>query len=231
MDRRLLILTMLCCLLVSCKNEPKEIPKPILETQDDSVLKIAEPEIETFKAPEGWHELTNDSPWYVTDIKYATTDNFVNEVMYDCGKCFLRTQAVNALNKVATELAKKNLKIKLFDCYRPGPVQQKLWDKVPNASYVTPPWRGSQHNRGVAVDLTIVDLNNQELDMGTEFDYFGEEAHHTYTNHSDEIQQNRTLLKTLMEQYGFASIRTEWWHYSIAELKHLEVSQWEWDCN
>jgi D-alanyl-D-alanine dipeptidase len=231
MNKIRLIIAMMV-ILGACKNEPKEAARQ-MEEQPVSMLKTIEVQDKptSSKAPDGWQELTDDLPGYVTDIKYATTDNFVKEVMYDCGKCFLRNQAAEALDNVAKELTKRNLKIKLFDCYRPGPVQQKLWEKVPDASYVTPPWRGSQHNRGVAVDLTIIDANGKELDMGTAFDYFGEEAHHTYTAHSEEIQQNRTLLKSLMEQYGFASIRTEWWHYSIAELKHLEVSQWEWDCN
>jgi len=220
------------CLLMACKNNTIESQEAVTEKHDNELNVIEKPSVaQTFKTPDGWQELTNDTSDYVTDIRYATTNNFVNEIMYDCGKCFLRNQAADALHNVARQLMKKNLRIKLFDCYRPGPVQQKLWDKVPNASYVTPPWRGSQHNRGVAVDLTIVDANNKQLDMGTEFDFFGEEAHHTYTKHSDEIQENRTLLKTLMEQNGFAPIRTEWWHYSIAELNHLEVSQWEWECD
>ncbi len=229
------VLIIFICLFWSCKqpdtanvNIPKEDIPVKTEIVKEPIAK--EPVKPSFKAPDGWREISSDTPGFVTDIKYATTDNFVSEVMYECGKCFLRNEAANSLFSVAAELKKKNLKIKLLDCYRPAPVQQRLWNKVPNASYVTPPWRGSQHNRGVAVDLTIVDANGEELDMGTSFDFFGEEAHHTYTGHSEEIQQNRTLLKTLMEHFGFASIRTEWWHYSIAQLKHLDVSEWEWEC-
>lgn len=229
-----------CLIMVfaSCKNE-KSVNQSINnppETTEESKEKLKEDTMakeileSRFIAPEGWIELTDQTPGFVTDIRYATENNFVKSVMYDCGKCFLRQEAAEALHLVAAELSKKDLGIKLFDCYRPAPVQQKLWDKVPNASYVTPPWKGSQHNRGVAVDLTIVDVEGNQLDMGTAFDYFGEEAHHTYTGHSSEIHQNRILLKTLMEQYGFASIRTEWWHYSIKKLQSLDVSEWEWEC-
>ena len=117
----------------------------------------------------------------------------------------------------------------MFDCYRPRPIQQKLWDKVPNPSYVTPPSRGSMHNKGAAVDLTIVDTLGQQLDMGTTFDFFGKEAHHTYTAHSDTIQANRNLLKSTMESVGFSSIRTEWWHYSYKK-KSYALSDMLWDC-
>lgn len=219
----------------TCKSDSSNVKHEATETSlnmpdDTDMGHEIKPEIERFLAPEGWVELTDLTPGFVTDIRYATTQNFVESVMYPCGKCFLRERTAEALKKVAAELQKKNLRIKLFDCYRPGPVQQRLWDKVPNASYVTPPWKGSQHNRGAAVDLSIVDENGAQLDMGTAFDYFGEKAHHTYTNHSKEIQDNRTLLKTMMEQFGFSSIRTEWWHYSITDMQSLDTSQWEWDC-
>ena len=233
--------------LISCKNEKatrdqdslvtkvdQDGPSTKTEQQSDPLTPEADPEkqiVESrFNAPDGWVEFTDETPGFVTDIRYATDNNFVKAVMYDCGKCFLREQAANALFLVAAELSRYDLGIKLFDCYRPAPVQQKLWDKVPNASYVTPPWKGSQHNRGVAVDLTIVDEAGNQLDMGTSFDYFGEEAHYTYTGHSARVNQNRMLLKSVMEQYGFASIRTEWWHFSIKELQSLEVSEWEWEC-
>jgi len=220
--------------LLACRSDKSQLQEENKIATDTSETlenkKLVEPAIKRFPAPEGWEEITNETSGFVTDIRYATTQNFVESVMYPCGKCFLRERTADALKKVSAELQKKNLGIKLFDCYRPGPVQQRLWDKVPNASYVTPPWKGSQHNRGAAVDLTIVDQDGQQLDMGTAFDYFGEEAHHTYTKHSSDIQQNRRLLKTVMEHYGFSSIRTEWWHYSIKDMQIFEVSQWEWEC-
>lgn len=232
------ILCVLICF--SCKSETvnqADSPDPSIETaqievaESTQTIDAVKETASRFEAPEGWVEFTDDTPGFVTDIRYATTNNFVEAIMYPCGKCFLRNTTAKALKAVAAELEKKNLGIKLFDCYRPGPVQQRLWDKVPNASYVTPPWKGSQHNRGAAVDLTIVDATGQQLDMGTAFDYFGEEAHHTYTQHSATIQNNRILLKTLMEHFGFSSIRTEWWHYSIKDLQSLDVSQWEWECD
>jgi len=236
---RILIIVM-CALVFSCKSESvqpsdtsqskaKELPVT-LRTDTVSYRKKEPKVINRFLAPEGWREITAADEGFFLDIRYATSNNFVNEVMYDCGKCFLRSEVADQLLQIRDELQKKNLGIKLFDCYRPAPVQEKLWEKVPDASYVTPPWRGSQHNRGAALDLTITTATGEQLDMGTAFDYFGEEAHHTYDRHSAEIQANRTLLKSLMEHYGFSSIRTEWWHYSIASMKGLAVSRWEWTC-
>lgn len=236
----LLIFVCLICCHPACKHDSKNVSAIQTVDEDQKQVDMPTDDLDTkaetkmiesrFEAPEGWIEFTDQTPGFVTDIRYATDNNFVNSIMYDCGKCFLREQAGMALYLVAAELSQYDLGIKLFDCYRPAPVQQKLWDKVPNASYVTPPWKGSQHNRGVAVDLTIVDEAGNQLDMGTRFDYFGEEAHHTYKGHPARVHQNRMLLKSTMEQFGFASIRTEWWHYSIKELQSLEVSDWEWEC-
>ena len=127
-------------------------------------------------------------------------------------------------------LQEKGFGLKLLDCYRPRPIQQKLWDKVPNPSYVTPPKKGSMHNRGRAVDLTLVDAHGQELDMGTPFDYFGPRAHHTHTDLPDAVLQNRQLLKGTMEAYGFRSIRTEWWHYYYAQGGY-PLADWLWECD
>ena len=175
-----------------------------------------------------WKELTT-SMGFSLDLRYATANNFVKEVIYPCGRCFLMPKAADALRKINTQLKAQGLAIKLFDCYRPTPAQQKLWDKVPDRNYVAPPWKGSMHSRGVAVDLTLVSLDGKELDMGTAYDFFGPEAHHDYTNHAAAIVKNRTLLKTAMEAAGFQGIRTEWWHYSLKSVMP-PLSDWQWPC-
>lgn len=228
-------------ILWSCKpnnkqSGPNEKAKTIEvaneEPQPETVNKVKAAAIEKprFQAPEGWLEFTEDMFGFTLDIKYATTDNFVDEVMYNCGKCFLLDEVGTQLQNVRNELKRHGYGIKLFDCYRPAPVQERLWQKVPNASYVTPPKKGSMHNRGAAVDLTLVDKDGVEQDMGTPFDFFGEEAHHTYKKHDKEIQRRRDILKGAMEYHGFKSIRTEWWHYSIPKFLNAEVHRWEWEC-
>jgi len=164
------------------------------------------------------------------DIRYATDNNFVEEQLYDCGRCFLRPAVAKAMLAAHRELQEQGLGLKMYDCYRPCPIQQKLWDKVPNASYVTPPSRGSMHNRGLAIDVTIVDQTGKELEMGTTYDFFGKRAHHTFTDLPETVLANRKMLKELMFKHGFSHIRTEWWHYSYT-LGKYELSDMLWKCD
>lgn len=164
------------------------------------------------------------------DIRYATAQNFTGVRIYDCAECLLRPEAAQALVRVHQGLRAKGYGgLKLFDCYRPRPYQQRLWDKVPNPNYVTPPSKGSMHSRGLAVDLTIVDQHGNELDMGTSYDFFGKEAHSDYLNHSPKVLSNRKLLRNAMEEAGFGGIRTEWWHFSYRKSNY-PLSDYLWEC-
>ena len=168
---------------------------------------------------------------FVYDMKYATPDNFLKAKVYDCAECFLRLKTVNALVEANKKFMKKGYKIKIFDCYRPLDIQKKMWKIVPNPEYVANPAKGSIHNRGGAVDITLVDNNGKELDMGTSFDHFGIEASHNYLKLSEEIKQNRELLKKIMIQKGFNSFDSEWWHYNLKSALKDNVSNVKWDCN
>lgn len=163
------------------------------------------------------------------EIRYATANNFTKAVIYDCPACLLRPEVAEALVQVNQSLHKQGLYLKVFDCYRPGPYQQRLWDKVPNPDYVTPPAKGSMHSRGAAVDLTIVDVAGKELNMGTEFDFFGVEAHTDNLNLPAEVLKNRQILRSAMEAAGFKGIRTEWWHFSY-QKKQFPLSDYVWPC-
>lgn len=163
------------------------------------------------------------------DIRYATENNFTESKIYDCPRCFLRPETAQALIRAQSLLRRQGLSLKLYDCYRPRPYQQRLWDKVPDANYVTPPEKGSMHSRGAAVDLTIVDAEGQELDMGTPYDFFGPEAHYGYSRLSGKVLSNRRLLRRVMEEVGLKGIRTEWWHFSFSG-KSYPLSDWVWNC-
>jgi D-alanyl-D-alanine dipeptidase len=90
-----------------------------------------------------------------------------------------------------------------------------MWELVHDERYVANPANGSGHNRGISVDLTIVDLvSGRELDMGTGFDNFTDSAHHSFASLPASVLRNRRLLKATMEKYGFKALETEWWHYS-----------------
>ena len=167
---------------------------------------------------------------FVYDMKYATTDNFLKAKVYDCEACFLRLKTVTALVEVNKKFMKKGFKIKIFDCYRPLDIQKKMWKIVSNPEYVANPAKGSVHNRGGAVDITLVDATGQELNMGTSFDFFGIEASHNYPNVSMEVKKNRILIRTLMISNGFNSFDSEWWHYNLKSGLNDKISNAKWDC-
>jgi D-alanyl-D-alanine dipeptidase len=157
--------------------------------------------------------LTLDST-FILDMRYATDSNFLKAKVYDCDQCLLRAVVAKALVKVQQSLAGKGYRIKLYDCYRPLDIQKRMWKIMPDDRYVGNPYgNGSVHNKGAAVDLTLVDAQGQELDMGTGFDHFGREAHHAYKNLTPQVLENRKLLKQSMENGGFLPITSEWWHY------------------
>ena len=164
------------------------------------------------------------------DMKYATDDNFLKSKVYDCAECFLRLKTVTALVEANSKFMEKGYKIKIFDCYRPLDIQKKMWKIVSNPKYVADPAKGSIHNRGGAVDITLIDSLGKELDMGTPFDFFGIEASHNYPNVSDNVKQNRILLKTIMTSSGFNSFDSEWWHYNLKTALNDAVSNAKWDC-
>ncbi len=165
------------------------------------------------------------------DLRYATENNFLNAKVYDCAECYLRYKTVKKLIEANEKFLKLGFRIKLFDCYRPLDVQKKMWKIVPNPIYVADPSKGSIHNRGCAVDLTLIDLNGNELDMGTPFDYFGKEAAHSYENNSDVVKNNRKLLREIMESCSFKVFQSEWWHYNLATEPSDKISNFIWKCD
>jgi D-alanyl-D-alanine dipeptidase len=166
---------------------------------------------------------------FILDIKYATTDNFVQTKMYECGECWLRKSVAIALVEAQKSLIEKGYRIKLFDCYRPHSVQWQLWNKVPNPQYVANPEKGSMHNRGAAIDLGLADLNGNELDMGSHYDSFSKVSHHSYTDLSTEVLERRKLLKETMAKYKLKFTTSEWWHYSY-QVEFYSISDYRWNC-
>ncbi|QYS89224.1 D-alanyl-D-alanine dipeptidase [Flavobacterium davisii] len=168
---------------------------------------------------------------FVLDIKYATDDNFFKKKVYDCNACYLRYKTVKQLIKANKEFAQRGYRIKLFDCYRPLSVQKKMWQIVSNPNYVANPERGSIHNRGGAVDLTLIDKQGNDVNMGTAFDHFGKESSHTYTNLPQKVLENRKWLKEIMKKHHFDSLESEWWHYSLEGARQFQLSNFNWQCN
>lgn len=170
-------------------------------------------------------ELKDVIPAILYDLRYATAKNFTGEILYASGEnTFLRKEAALHLKKVQEELNEKGYGLKIFDAYRPYSVTKKMWDLIQDERYVAHPTTGSGHNRGIAVDLTIVHLEtNMELDMGTGYDNFTDTAHHDFIVLPDTVLQNRKMLREIMEKHGFRKFQTEWWHYSWPNDRNYEV--------
>ncbi|MGV0024767.1 M15 family metallopeptidase [Phormidesmis priestleyi] len=164
------------------------------------------------------------SPNIVLDIRYATTNNFTKQKLYRQSKCFLRSSVAEKLSRVQTELEMQGLGLKVYDCYRSLSVQKRMWQLKPDPNYVANPAYGSRHNRGSAVDLTLVDRTGKELAMPTRFDEFSDRAHRNYNNLSHTIKTNRATLERIMEKYGFVGLQTEWWHFDAKEWRQFPVT-------
>ncbi len=161
-------------------------------------------------------EVTQLDPTIRTEIAYATTDNFCKEQLYPVARCFLRRAVAEAVVAAHKSLASRGLGLKLWDGYRPHSVQYRMWEKSPLPGYVGDPRLGSKHNRGAAVDLTLVDLQTGvEVAMPTPFDEFSPRAGATYTQLPPTALENRAILQEAMLKQGFMTIPTEWWHFDF----------------
>ncbi len=205
--------------LVSCKST-------YLDSKKSKVLLDITKEVDS----NAYVNLKNYSNDFVFDMKYATDDNFLKEKVYPCAECFLRVKTVKSLLEANKTFLQQGFRIKLYDCYRPKAIQKKMFQLVPNANFVANPKKGSIHNRGGAVDISLVDSLGVEVNMGTKFDFFGEEASHNYQNLSDEILANRKFLKEIMLQNNFKIFESEWWHYNLNGSNNDEVSNRKWRC-
>jgi D-alanyl-D-alanine dipeptidase len=171
-------------------------------------------------------ELKNLCPTLRYELRYAGKNNFVGKNMYPIRTrtTYLRQAPATALCRVQEELLKRSTGLKIWDAYRPYAVTVAFWEMIGDERYVANPAKGSGHNRGVAVDLTLVDLNTgKELPMGTGFDHFSDTAHHSFKNLPENILDNRQLLRGLMEKHGFKAYEEEWWHYSWPDPAKYDV--------
>lgn len=168
--------------------------------------------------------LENLSTEFAYEIRYATANNFIGETLYDCPQCLLRPEVADALLQANQYFCELGYRIKIYDCYRPLDVQKKMWSIMPRPGYVGNPYgNGSIHNRGAAVDLTLETLEGCYVEMGSDYDYFGKEAHIDYYNFVPDILENRKLLFEGMRKFGFSPIRTEWWHFNYKRNRSYKI--------
>lgn len=197
------------------------------------------PELEMTLRGQGLVNVEEVIPGIKVELKYSTTDNFFKQDVYgDLTKAFLQPEVAERLKK-AQEMLQTDYPgytLLVYDGVRPSSVQQILWDNLDKPDslkplYVADPKKGSLHNFGVAVDLTIFDTKSDStLDMGTSYDYFG------YPAYPDREKQmlsegkltraqvaNRDILRKVMTANGFSGIGSEWWHFNA--FSRLEAGE------
>ena len=181
-----------------------------------TALVHSQPPQESGKRKADLVELTKLDKSIKLDIRYATSNNFVGKAVYPEARAFLQRPAAKAVVHVNKELRKEGLGLVIFDGYRPWSITKLFWEVVPEDKriFVADPTKGSKHNRGCAVDLSIYDLKTgKEIPMPSGFDEFTERASPDYNGGTDEERRNRDKLRHLMEAAGFTVNPNEWWHF------------------
>ncbi|HSQ76976.1 MAG TPA: M15 family metallopeptidase [Bacteroidota bacterium] len=160
------------------------------------------------------------------DVKYATHDNFMGRPMYAQARVFLQRPAAEAVVRAHCSLAAKGFGLLVFDGYRPWAVTKKFWDETPpvQRKFVGNPRKGSKHNRGCAVDLTLFDLTTgQEVSMPSRYDDFSDKASSSYQGGTPEQRTRRALLRAVMEREGFRVEPSEWWHFDYKDWRNYPL--------
>ena len=177
-------------------------------------------------SPDDLVELTRLDSTLRLDIRYATPRNFMKRPMYTQARAFLQRPAAEALVRVHTTLTRKGFGLLVFDGYRPWSVTKKFWDETPVSShkFVADPAKGSRHNRGCAVDLSLFDLAaGKEVDMPSPYDSFSASAAADFAGGSARQRRMRDILKAAMEAEGFRVNPDEWWHFDYREWRNYRI--------
>ena len=220
----------LLTLFAACKEPAPLTTSPIPTPEQPPLVDPSPPPISILEQrliDSGLVDIATYIPGIHVDLKYSTTDNFIHADVYgDLERCYLRPEAAEKLKRAQAILQAQypDWSLLVYDGARPHEVQTLMWERldVPfKHNYLAPPWEGSVHNYGCAVDLTIIDETGKTLDMGTPFDYFGKEAQPQLESAmlaQGKLTQaqidNRKLLRIIMKQAGFYDIHTEWWHFN-----------------
>ncbi|MBL7871089.1 MAG: M15 family metallopeptidase [Cyclobacteriaceae bacterium] len=163
-------------------------------------------------------------PGIALEIGYATTNNFTGTKIYSLPRAYARKPVAEALKKIQTELKKQGLALKIFDGYRPYSATVMFYETYHDTTYVASPYKGSRHNRGCALDLTLIDLKTgKEIQMPTEWDSFKKEAWPTTPVADPVIRKNRKTLIDVMEKHGFKVNASEWWHFDFVGWQKFSV--------
>ncbi len=210
---------------LACDNQADIRNERMATFKKDTIIKK-----EIVQEKTGWTNLATEDSTFIISMPYATKDNFLKEKIYPCAKCLLRTDAAKALLSAQKMAQKKGFTIIIYDCYRPLPLQQKMFDIKPDTKFVADPKRGSKHNKGVAVDISLADKNGIPLEMGTAFDSFSKLAHYNTNDISEAARANRILLREIMLANEFTPYDSEWWHFNYKNTNYPN-EDFVWDCD
>ncbi|HEY2951398.1 MAG TPA: M15 family metallopeptidase [Verrucomicrobiae bacterium] len=173
-------------------------------------------------------ELVRLDPTLRLDIRYATTNNFLHRPVYAQARAFLQRPAAEALVRAQRALNAKGYGVVVFDGYRPWSVTKLFWDSASaeerRIEFVANPRKGSRHNRGCAVDLSLLDLKTgAEVQMPSGYDEFSERAFPNYAGGTAESRALRELLRAVMEAEGFTVYPAEWWHFDYKDWRQYRI--------
>jgi D-alanyl-D-alanine dipeptidase len=198
-----------------------------------SILKSRQPSTKNKRELLRYHgliDIKKVAPEVIVDIPYATENNFAQAVLYNQNKCLLRKKTAGKVLNAYQKASRHGFSLKIKDGYRPFHVQEKLYEIIQNPNYVAKPERdgerlirGSKHSRGASVDVVLIDKNEIELEMPSDFDDFSEKAHISYTGSSEIARANMLLLQKIMNESGFKSWPFEWWHFDDEDWDDYEM--------
>lgn len=171
----------------------------------------------------GLTDIRSIAPDILMDMRYATPNNFLKQIVYSKARCLLRDPVARSIQRAQEELKTQGYGLKLYDCYRPLSVQKAMWKIFPDGRYVANPATGSRHNRGAAVDVTLVDDQGRDLEMPSEFDDFSDRAHRNSSAMTDAARKHVQILTTALEAQGLTTIDSEWWHYDGPNWRHYGI--------
>ena len=212
MKTHALLLFLACLSFSSCAQKNAQNPYGLNVVNDYKVYKAT-----VTKNPNlALVDIKKAIPSVVLDIRYATKNNFMGQVMYQQASAFARKPVVEKLKLIQAELKKKGYGLKIFDAYRPYAVTISFYEKASDKNFVANPAKGSKHNRGCAVDLSIIDLKTgKDVPMPTPYDSFEAAAAPHFADLPPNIIKNRDFLIRTMESNGFKVIYNEWWHFDF----------------
>lgn len=177
------------------------------------------------KKPTDMVEVQSVCPAIQVELRYGTAKNGVGRAVYPRGaRCLLRRGVAERLCRVQERLAEQGFGLKVWDGYRPLSAQRALWEICPDKRFVAPPSQGSKHNRGAAIDLTLVDSKGKEVAMPCDFDTFSVKAHPDYQGGTAEQRRHRDILKKAMTVEGFLPTKYEWWHFNDPDWKNYRLT-------